>query len=106
MVALGKEKRNNEKFYTLYFICLGTNDLRTPCRLDRVPTYHLINAEVFLKGLKMEKLDKEKFMDEIWKKYKMTKDTELLAKACEAAPFFGQKEMANEIARILRAEKN
>ena len=53
----------------------------------------------------METLDKGKLMGEIWKQYNATKDIELLAKACETAPFFGQKEMANEIARILRTEK-
>ena len=53
----------------------------------------------------MEKADKEKLMGEIWKKYNATKDTELLAIACEEAPFFGQKEMAFEIARILRSVK-
>ena len=54
----------------------------------------------------MEKADKEKFMSEIWKKYNATKDVEFLAKACEEAPFFGQKEMALEIARILRMVRN
>ena len=44
-------------------------------------------------------------MVEIWKKYNATKDIEFLAKACEEAPFFGQKEMAFEIARILRTVK-
>ncbi len=53
----------------------------------------------------MEKVDKEKFMRETWKQYKATKDIEILAKACEEAPFFGQKEMAFEIARILRSVK-
>ena len=53
----------------------------------------------------MEKVDREKFMDEIWKQYKVTKDVEFLAKACEKAPFFGQEEMAFEIARILRSVK-
>ncbi len=53
----------------------------------------------------MEKEDKEKLMSEIWKKYNATKDVEFLAKACEAAPFFGQNEMALEIARILRLVK-
>ena len=53
----------------------------------------------------MKKVDKEKFMSEIWKKYNATKDVEFLAKACEEAPFFGQKEMALEIARILRLVK-
>jgi hypothetical protein len=51
----------------------------------------------------MNKVDKEKLMCEIWKKYSATKDVEFLAKACEEAPFFGQKEMALEIARILRS---
>ena len=53
----------------------------------------------------MEKVDKEKFMSEIWQRYNETKDMEFLAKACEEAPFFGQKEMAFEIARILRSVK-
>ena len=53
----------------------------------------------------MKQLDKEKFMHDIWKQYKATKDIEFLAKACEEAPFFGQKEMAFEIARILRSVK-
>ena len=53
----------------------------------------------------MEKTDKEKFMNEVWKQYKATKDIEFLAKACEEAPFFGQKEMAFEIAQILRSLK-
>ena len=51
----------------------------------------------------MEKVNREKFMLVIWKQYKQTKDIEFLAKACEEAPFFGQKEMAFEIARILRS---
>ena len=50
----------------------------------------------------MEKANKEKFMSEIWKKYNATKDVEFLAKACEEAPFFGQKEMAMEISRHLK----
>ena len=53
----------------------------------------------------MEKADKEKLMNEVWKQYTATKDIEFLAKACEEAPFFGQKEMAFEIARILRSLK-
>ena len=53
----------------------------------------------------MEKVDREKFMEEIWKQYNATKDIEFLAKACEEALFFGQKEMASKIARILRSVK-
>ena len=50
----------------------------------------------------MEKVDREKFMVEIWKQYNATKDIELLAKACEEAPFFGQKQMGKEISKILK----
>lgn len=53
----------------------------------------------------MEKIDIEKFMCESWKQYCATKDIEFLAKGCEVAPFFGQKKMALEIARILRSLK-
>ena len=53
----------------------------------------------------MEKVDREKFMRKTWKQYNATKDIEFLAKACEEAPFFGQKKMAFEIARILRSVK-
>ena len=53
----------------------------------------------------MEKVDKAKFMSEIWQRYNEKNDMEFLAKACEKAPFFGQKEMAFEIARILRSLK-
>ena len=53
----------------------------------------------------MEKVYREKVMGELWKRYNATKDIEFLAKACEEAPFFGQKEMAFEIARILRSIK-
>ena len=38
----------------------------------------------------MEKVDKEKFMSEIWQRYNETNDMEFLAKACEEAPFFGK----------------
>ena len=44
-------------------------------------------------------------MRETWKQYNATKDIEFLAKACEEAPFFGQKEMEFEIDRILRSVK-
>ena len=105
MVALGKARRNDEKFCNLYFSCLDDNDHRISCRLDNFSTNALINRVISLKGGKMEKVDREKFMIEIWKQYNATKDIEFLAKACEEAPFFGQKEMAFEIARILRSVK-
>ena len=105
MVVLRKAKRNDEKFCNLCFISLGDNDHSISFRLDSFPTNFFINGDIFLKGCKMEKVDREKFMVEIWKQYNATKDIEFLAKACEEAPFFGQKEMAFEIARILRSVK-
>ncbi len=50
MVAPGKAKRNDKKFRNIYFICLGDNDYRIFCRLDRFPTNSLIDGYIFLKG--------------------------------------------------------
>lgn len=47
----------------------------------------------------------ETLMQSLWEKYLKTKDVNFLAKACEEAPFFGQKEMGKEIAKILREFK-
>ncbi|MBT7730783.1 MAG: hypothetical protein HN701_03680 [Rhodospirillaceae bacterium] len=46
------------------------------------------------------------FMQSCWKNYKSTGDINCLVEAVEAveaAPFFGEAELAEEIARILRA---
>ena len=83
---------------------MGNNDHKISLRLECFPTNSLIDGDIF-ERLKMKKVDREKFMFEIWKQYKQTKDIEFLAKACEEAPFFGQKQMAFEIARILRSAK-
>jgi len=50
MVALGKAERNDKKFCNLYFSCLGDNDHRVSCWMDRFPTNSLINGDIFLKG--------------------------------------------------------
>ena len=50
MVALGKAKRNDEKFFNLNFTGLGDNDYRISCRLDNFPTNALIDGAIFLKG--------------------------------------------------------
>lgn len=47
----------------------------------------------------------EILMQSLWKDYLKTKDINFLAEACEKAPFFGQKEMGKEIAKILRKTK-
>ena len=47
----------------------------------------------------------EILMQSLWKEYLKTKDINFLAKAREKAPFFGQKEMGKEIAKILRKNK-
>tara|TARA_Y100000385_G_scaffold180763_1_gene186725 strand:- start:460 stop:645 length:186 start_codon:yes stop_codon:yes gene_type:complete len=43
------------------------------------------------------------FMQSCWKNYKSTGDINCLVEAVEAAPFFGETELAEEVARILRA---
>ena len=50
MAALGKAKRNDEKFCNFYSMCLGDNDHRIYCRLDSFPTNSFINGDIFLKG--------------------------------------------------------
>ena len=50
-------------------------------------------------------MNSEEMMLYLWNKYLNTKDMKYLAEACEKAPFFGQKEMAKEIGRILRKNK-
>ena len=47
MVALGKAKRNDEKFCNLYFMCLGDNDHRKVGGWIASPTNSLINGEFF-----------------------------------------------------------
>jgi hypothetical protein len=44
----------------------------------------------------------EDTMLSLWNKYLETKNLTYLAEACEKAPFFGQKDMGKEIAKILR----
>lgn len=48
----------------------------------------------------------EENMKSLWNKYLETKDIKYLAEACEKAPFFGQKDMAKEISKILRSKKS
>ncbi len=47
----------------------------------------------------------DEFMKECWEKYQATQDIQFLIDAVEEAPFFGQKEMAMEIGRLLRDTK-
>ena len=44
------------------------------------------------------------FMKSCWESYKSSGDVICLVKAVEAAPFFGEAEMAKEIARFLRTK--
>mgnify|MGYP004110335137 FL=1 len=44
----------------------------------------------------------KKFMRSCWENYQSTRDITHLVEAVEAAPFFGEAELAKEIARILR----
>ena len=45
-------------------------------------------------------------MKECWGQYLATQDIQFLIDAVEEAPFFGQKEMAMEISRLLKKVKN
>ena len=44
------------------------------------------------------------FMKACWENYQSRGDISYLVDAVEAAPFFGEAEMAKEIARLLRAK--
>ena len=44
------------------------------------------------------------FMKSCWESYQSSGDVSCLIKAVEAAPFFGEAEMAKEIARFLRTK--
>ena len=44
------------------------------------------------------------FMRSCWENYQSRGDISYLVEAVEAAPFFGEAEMAKEIARLLRAK--
>ena len=44
------------------------------------------------------------FMKSCWENYQSRGDISCLVEAVEAAPFFGEAEMAKEIARLLRTK--
>ena len=44
------------------------------------------------------------FMKSCWENYQSRGDISCLIEAVEAAPFFGESEMAREIARLLRTK--
>ena len=46
-------------------------------------------------------MDKEKYMKDLWLKYKESKNLSYLKEACENAPFFGNPEMGKEISKLL-----
>ncbi len=46
-------------------------------------------------------MDKEKYMKDLWLKYKKSKNLSYLKEACENAPFFGNPEMGKEISKLL-----
>ena len=58
----------------------------------------------------MKKVTKNKddelraFMKSCWENYQSRGDISCLVEAVEAAPFFGETEMAKEIARLLRTK--
>ena len=48
--------------------------------------------------------ERKAFMKSCWESYQSSGDVSCLVKAVEAAPFFGEAEMAKEIARFLRTK--
>ena len=55
------------------------------------------------KVIKNKDEDLKAFMKSCWENYQSRGDISCLVEAVEAAPFFGEAEMAKEIARLLRA---
>ena len=54
------------------------------------------------KVIKNKDEDLKAFMKSCWENYQSRGDISCLVEAVEAAPFFGEAELAKEIARILR----
>ena len=56
------------------------------------------------KVIKNKDEDLKAFMKSCWENYQSRGDISCLVEAVEAAPFFGEAEMAKEIARLLRTK--
>ena len=56
------------------------------------------------KAIKNKDEELKAFMKCCWENYQSRGDVSFLVEAVEAAPFFGEAEMAKEIARLLRTK--
>jgi hypothetical protein len=56
------------------------------------------------KAIKNKDEELKAFMKSCWENYQSRGDVSFLVEAVEAAPFFGEAEMAKEIARLLRTK--
>ena len=62
----------------------------------------MVEHNLMQKVIKDKDQELKAFMKSCWAKYQSRGDISCLVEAVEAAPFFGEAEMAKEIARLLR----
>ena len=62
----------------------------------------MVGHSLMKKVIKNKDKELKVFMRSCWENYQSRGDISCLVEAVEAAPFFGEAEMAKEIARLLR----
>ncbi len=62
----------------------------------------MVEHSLMKKVIKNKDKELKAFMRSCWENYQSRGDISCLVEAVEAAPFFGEAEMAKEIARLLR----
>ena len=62
----------------------------------------MVEHKLMNKVIKDKDKELKAFMKSCWANYQLRGDISCLVEAVEAAPFFGEAEMAKEIARLLR----
>ena len=64
----------------------------------------MVEHNLMKKVVKPKDDELKALMKSCWESYQSSGDVSCLVKAVEAAPFFGEAEMAKEIARFLRTK--
>ena len=64
----------------------------------------MVEHSLMKKVIKNKDKELKAFMRSCWENYQSRGDISCLVEAVEAAPFFGEAEMAKEIARLLRTK--
>ena len=64
----------------------------------------MVEHNLMKKVFKSKDEELKAFMKSCWESYQSRGDVSCLVEAVEAAPFFGEAEMAKEIARFLRTK--